>query len=318
MGLDDLKMKQEAMDFLTWQERFSTEEACLEAIAAHRWRDGFQCPACEHDRAWVCQRRRLRKCRACHHQVSPTAGTLFENTRVPMTKWFAALYLMTADKGGLSAERLRKMIGVCWRTAQRMLDKLRAAMADRDAEYVLKELVEVDDCLIGGKSTGGKRGRGSESKRPVLLAVGSTGQGDATFMKALAVDHVNYAAVAAFGGGIDQDAEVHSDAFQGLSVLATSHQLEARATPSAKVDEWLPLVHRVIANLKRVLIGTFHGVSKEYLQKYLDEFSFRFNRRWWEGELPFRLLEAAVRHAPLPDRIRGGCYAAGTPVVVTS
>ena len=84
-----------------------------------------------------------------------------------MTKWFAAIYLMTTDKGGLSAERMRKMIGVRWRSAQRMLDKLRATMADRDFDYLLTGVVEVDDCMIGGKSRQGQRGRGSENKRPV-------------------------------------------------------------------------------------------------------------------------------------------------------
>ena len=225
-----------------------------------------------------------------------------------MTTWFAAIYLMTTDKGGLSAERLRKMIGVCWRSAQRMLDKLRAAMADRDADYTLRELVEVDDSFVGGRNTGGKRGRGSETKRPVLLAVGTTTEGQATFMKAQVVDHVDHDTVSNFGRGIDGDAEIHADGFMGLTVLADSHRLEARNTPKAKVDEWLPLVHRVIANLKRFLIGTFHGISNAYLQKYLDEFVFRFNRRWWEIQLPFRLLEAAACHTPLPDRIRGRCY----------
>ena len=296
------------MDFLAWQERFGTETACLEAIARHRWRDGFHCPACAHDRAWVLQRRCLHTCRQCHRQTSPTAGTIFENTRLPMTKWFAAMYLMTADKGGLSAERLRKMIGVTWRSAQRMLDQLRAAMADRDADHTLVELVELDDCLVGGRHTGGKRGRGSESKQPVLLAVGTTTDGRATFMKAQAVDHVDRATVSRFATGIDTTAEVRTDGFTGLTVLADSHELQARVTPNAKVDEWLPMVHRVIANLKRFLMGTFHGVSNPYLQKYLDEFVFRFNRRWWEPQLPFRLLEAAANHMPLPDHTRGQCY----------
>ena len=303
-----LIVKQPPMDFPAWLERFGTESACLEAIAQHRWREGFRCPACGHDRAWILRRRCLHTCRQCGRQTSPTAGTIFENTRLPMTRWFAAIYLMTADKGGLSAERLRKMIGVTWRSAQRMLDKLRAAMADRDADYTLVELVESDDCLVGGRHAGGKRGRGSESKRPVLPAVGTTADGRATFMKAQAVHHVDHEAVSHFGTGIDAASEIRTDGFRGLNVLADSHHLEARVTPNAKVDEWLPLVHRVIANWKRFLMGTFHGVSNPYLQKYLDEFVFRFNRRWWEPQLPFRLLEAAAIHAPLPDHTRGRCY----------
>ena len=164
-------MQQETTDFSTWQSRFSTDKACLEAIAAHRWREGFQCPACGHGRAWVLDRRCIRQCHRCSHQTSPTSGTLFENTRLPMTKWFTAIYLMTTDKGGLSAERLRKIIGVCWRSAQRMLDKLQATMAGRDFNYLLAGRAEVDDGMVGGKSRQGQRKRGFENKRPVLMAV---------------------------------------------------------------------------------------------------------------------------------------------------
>ena len=141
---------------------------------------------------------------------------MFENTRLPMTKWFAAIYLMTTDKGELSAERLCKMIGGCWRSAQRMLDKLRAAMADRDCNYLLTECVEVDDCLVGGQTRQGIRGRNSEGKRPVLVAV-----------------------------------SVRADGFRGLSILGVTHRLEARSTPPEVVETWLPMVHRVISNLKR-------------------------------------------------------------------
>ena len=140
------------MNFSTWQARFGTDEACLEAIAAHRWRNGFRCPACDHEQAWVLDRRCIRQCRKCGYQTSPTAGTLFENTRLPMTKWFTAIYLMTVDQDGPSAEQLRKMIGVCWRSAQRMLDKLRAAMGDRDFDYLLTGRVEMDDRMVGGKT----------------------------------------------------------------------------------------------------------------------------------------------------------------------
>ena len=131
-------------------------------------------------------------------------------------------------------------------------------------------------------------------------------------MKVRAVDHVDHASVSGlrWAGSIPM-AAIHADGFPGLSVLGSSHHLEARATAGSEGGtSGLPLVHRVIANLKRFLMGTFHGVSNGYLQKYLDEFAFRFHRRWWEPELPFRLLEAAVCHPPLPDKIRGKCYLA--------
>ena len=181
--------------FLAWTKQFGTERDCLEAVAKIRWPEGFRCPRCEHDRAYVMTRHCIRRCRRCDYQASPTVGTLFENTRLPLHKWFAAIYLMSADKGGISAERLRKMIGVTWRTAQLMLDKLRRAMANQDRQYVLgltmNACVELDDAFVGGHTQGGKRGRGADGKRPVLVAVEHRDNERAGFLTMEAVDRVN-------------------------------------------------------------------------------------------------------------------------------
>lgn len=295
-------MQQSPTDFLEWTRKFATEEACLEELARRKWPAGFICPRCGHDRAHVLERRHLRQCAACRHQSSATVGTVFEHTKLPLAKWFAAMYLAAADKGGISALRLSKMIGVSWPTAQSMLRKLRRAMGDRDRAYWLSGLVEADDALVGGKRSG-KRGRGAEGKRPVLFAVERKGD-RAGFLAAQAVDGVTHEQVAAFSRRLGDGLTIRSDAYSGLSVLARDHDHEPRPTPPEKADEWLPLVHLVISNFKRFLIGTFHGVSGKRLQEYLDEFVFRFNRRFWEDQLPDRLVEAAVTHVPVP--FRGG------------
>ena len=144
-------MQQQSYSFLAWCEHFSTRQACFEELKRHRWPNGFVCPRCAHDQAYVLSRHTLHQCRQCKHQTSVTAGTLFENTKLPLPKWFAAIDLMTADKGGISATRLAQMIGVTWRSAQLMLRKLRTAMGDRDQAYLPRDLVEIDDALIGGK-----------------------------------------------------------------------------------------------------------------------------------------------------------------------
>lgn len=163
-------MQQAPMSYFEWMEHFGTQQACLEEIARHRWPEGFLCPRCGHDEAYLLTRGALRQCARCRHQVSVTAGTVFHRTHVPLPKWFAAIHRMSSDKGGVSAPRLAKLLGVSWRTAQRMLRVLRRAMRDRDRSYWLLGLVEVDDARVGGRRRD-TRGRGAKGKRFVLLAV---------------------------------------------------------------------------------------------------------------------------------------------------
>ena len=294
-------MQQLPTNFIDWQKKFARETACIRELERHRWPNGFICPRCGHDQAYRLKYRHLHECKACRRQTSVTAGTVFEHTKLPLTKWFAAIFLMSADKGGISAMRLSKLIGVSWPTAHAMLRKLRQAMGNRDRAYWLDGIVEVDDAYVGGRRAG-KRGRGAEGKTTVLFAVQKRGKG-AGFMAAQALDQLNQQRVRQFAERIVPDAEVRSDAFSALKALAQRHHHEARVTPPEKVDEWLPTVHLVISNLKRYLLGTYHGVSRAYLQEYIDEFVFRFNRRNWEPQLPRRLIQAAVNHVPVPIRL---------------
>lgn len=132
-------MQAPTTSFYDWQQRFATEQACLDAIATQRWPEGFRCPHCGHDHGWLYAARHRYECALCYRQTYITSGTAFHSSRVPLTKWFWTLYLISADKGGLSALRLSKIIGVQWRTAYNMLRTLRAAMAERDSLYRLTE-----------------------------------------------------------------------------------------------------------------------------------------------------------------------------------
>ena len=294
-------MQQLPTNFIEWQKKFARERTCIRELERHRWPNGFICPNCSHDQAYRLKHRHLHECKACKRQTSATAGTIFEHTKLPLTKWFAAIFLMSVDKGGISAMRLSKLIGVSWPTAHAMLRKLRQAMGDRDRAYWLDGIVEVDDAYVGGRKAG-KRGRGAEGKTVVLLAVEKRGEG-AGYLAAQAVNQFNQKRVRQFAERIAPDAQIRSDAFSALKGLADHHLHDARVTPAEKVDQWLPTVHIVIANLKRYLLGTYHGVSRTYLQEYIDEFVFRFNRRSWESQLPRRLIQAAVDHVPVPIRL---------------
>lgn len=292
-------MKMPKISLLEWQKHYGTEVACAATLAKYRWPQGFICPRCGHDSAWFITTRKVYQCCQCAHQVSVTAGTLFHSTNLPLVKWFWAIYLVASDKGGISALRLSKHLGVSWPTARSMLKKIRTAMVHRDSLYrLVDELIELDDTYVGGKKPG-KRGRGAKGKKSILVAVEHKAE-TAGFVAMKAVQSVSGKEIKSFlERHLSPGQHVRTDAFLAMNIVEENHQHEKKITPPKEVSTWLPLVHIVIGNMKTFLNGTFHGVTHKYLQEYLDEFCYRFNRRFWEPELPLRLLNACLSHAPV-------------------
>lgn len=257
-------MKATEANLLDWQERYGTEEACAQALAQQRWPEGFRCPRCGHDHGYAIAMRHSYECSRCHYQASLTAGTLFHSTNLPLTQWFWAIYLAASDKGGISAMRLSKQIGVSWITASRMLRKIRIAMGHRDSLYRLHEMIEFDDAMVDGRRNG-KRGRGAEGKSPVLVAVENR-DACAGFIAMQQVPAVTRETVAEFvQRHLPPGQLVRSDALASLTEIGKTPHHAARVTPPDKAGEWLPWVHIAISNLKAFLLGTYHGVSSKYL-----------------------------------------------------
>jgi hypothetical protein len=232
-----------------------------------------------------------------------TAGTVFHSTNLPLVKWFWAIYWVSSDKGGISALRLSKLIEVSWPTAFCLLRKLRIAMGHRDRLYRLNHrVIELDDALVGGHRPG-KRGRGAEGKTAILVACEDHGE-RAGFIAMDVVARVDKANVSAFSDRrLHPGRTVLTDAWPALRALADTQEHVPEFTPPHLANAWLPWVHIAISNLKRFLLGTYHGVSPIYLQEYANEFCYRFNRRRWEPEIPNRLLRLCTEHAPIRLRI---------------
>ncbi len=291
-------MQTEVTSFWEWQQLYSDEKSCLQALIKLRWPDGFKCRHCDHEKGWLLQDRHVYECAGCHRHTSITAGTVFHNTKLPLVKWFWCIYWMSVDKGSISALRLTKLIGVSWITAQRMLRKLRVAMGDQNRLYRLEGIVELDDAYLGGKRPG-KRGRGADGKTAILVAC-EHNDGKPGFVAMKAVRRVDQDSVKAFAEeAIAPEQTLHTDAFAALKVLAEGHCHVAKVTPPELVDEWLPWVHIVISNFKSYVLGTYHGISGRYVQEYLDEFCYRLNRRFWEDQIPNRLLKLCATHPPV-------------------
>lgn len=292
-------MIQPELSLLEFKKRFGTERACQNALEKMRWPNGFICPKCDRTKASRIKTRRLLQCSKCHYQVSLTSGTIFHKTRTPLQKWFWAIYLASQDKGGVSAMRLSKQLELGYKTAWAMLHKIRKAMSERDSGYTLSGSIELDDAFFGGAAKG-RRGRGAANKTTVLVMVESRDE-HAGFITMQTVESMEKSLVEKLvKKHIAPAQRIRTDAYKSYYGLTEmGHRHDGTPVPSKKASEDLPWVHIAISNAKRFLLGTYHGVSHKHLQRYLDEFCYRFNRRAWEKQITLRLLTACVSATPI-------------------
>lgn len=285
------------MDF---QERFATEAACLDYLAASRWPEGFVCPACGGRRAWVLERRHLWECGECRVQTSVTAGTVMHGTRTPLRVWFWAAYLVATHHPGISAKQLQRQLGLSrYETAWLILQKLRRAMVAPERE-LLKEEVEVDEFFLGGLEEGRRGGRQHGEKALCGVAVEVRGAGSGRLRLATLEDASGSSLQAFAKATTAKGAIVHTDGwrgYDGLAGLGYRHYRRPKAS-AGPGEQLLPRAHRAISNLKAWMHGTHRGVSDEHLPAYLDEFVFRHNRRRNPMAAFQTLLGLGSRHPP--------------------
>ena len=288
-------------EFVEW---FPDEESCIAYLEKLRWPNGFICPACNFvSEPWHQTRGRL-VCPRCRHQTSATRGTIFDKTRTPFTTWFETAWHMTTAKNGLSAKTLQRTLGTSYRTAWKMLHRYRIAMVRSEREQ-LSGIVEIDESLVGGVDHGGKRGRGAD-KAIVVIAVEIK---DPMGFGRVRMRHIPDASgdklVPFVCDVVTSGATVQTDGWSGYVNLQQNGYVHQRKILSSNDDPAhvsMPGVHRIASLLKRWILGTHQGsVSVEHLQSYLEEFTFRFNRRTSRSRgLVFRrLLEQAVITGPI-------------------
>ncbi len=300
-------MEEYPRTLLEFEEWFATESACREYLRRIRWRDGFRCPRCQQEAAWGTGRG-LYHCRNCGLQTSVTAGTIFQDTSKPLRVWFRALWHVTNQKSGVSALGLQRALGLgSYRTAWTWLHKLRRAMV-RPGRDRLGGAVEVDETYVGGERPG-KRGRGAAGKALVLVAA----EVDGSRLGRIRLRQVADGSAASLTPAVEEmvapGSTILTDQWGGYNRLVDRGYLHEVIRREAVVgDNALPRVHRVASLLKRWLLGTHQGaVRASHLDYYLDEFTFRFNRRTSRsrGKLFFRLVEQAVAVDPVPNRQLG-------------
>jgi transposase-like protein len=285
---------------LELERRFVSEQACRQYLFALRWVEGFVCPRCGGKAAWPMSRG-LWLCADCRHQASVTAGTVFQDSHLPLTTWFRAMWHVTSQKNGVSALGLQRALGLgSYKTAWAVLHKLRRAMV-RPGRDRLHGTVEVDETYWGSEEQG-VIGRLTYEKALIVVAAEEDGRGIGRIRLRRIPDLTQASLHGFIAQAIEPGSTVRTDglrAYLGLEGYTHDRRVQRRQPQG---EHLLPRVHRVVSLLKRWLLGTHQGaIGQEHLDYYLDEFTFRFNRRKSasRGKLFYRLVQQAVQVDPV-------------------
>lgn len=266
------------MDMMELMERFGTEEKCRAILEELRWNDGIRCPRCNGVKISRLHEREQFDCDTCRYQFSVTSGTIWHDTHLPLRKWFIAIYLTVESKKGMSANQMKRVLGVSYKTAWYLCHRIRAAMTELDPTP-LNGTVEVDETYIGGKRHG-KRGRGAAGK---ALVVGVIQRGGKIRLKV--IDTASKKVLHKFiKEHTAPDTEViitdELPAYRGLNDEDTRHEvIKHIAKEYVRGDIHTNGIENVWSLLKRSVTGTYHKLSVKHLDAYLDELEWRFNNR---------------------------------------
>ena len=287
---------------------YGTEAQCTKALFDWRWPTGFCCPACHSPRYCELNTRHLYQCNHCHHQTSLTSGTLFEYTKLPLTTWFLAIYLITQAKTGISALALKRELGVSYNTAWLVKHKIMQAMKERDDSQPLTGTIQLDDVYWGGERHGGKRGRGSKNKTPFVAAVSLDENNHPHRMSLNVVNGFRSEDIERWAKNhLTPESHVVSDGlacFTSVLKIASTHTAitTGGGFTSMQLEEFT-WVNTMIGNVKNALKGTYHAINHAHLPRYLAEFCYRFNRRFHLEDMLSRFAYIALRTPPMPLRL---------------
>jgi transposase-like protein len=288
---------------IEFAKRFDNEEACHKYLFTIRWPYGFKCPQCGNSTAWPTRRHEYR-CSECNRQTSITSGTIFHRTRKPLQLWFQLMWSITSQKYGANALGVQRVLGLgSYHTAWEWLHKLRRAMV-RPGREKLSGVVEVDETYVGGQKSG-KRGRGAEGKALVMIAVEDKNElGFGRIRLGRVEDASSYSLTRFIEDNVEAGSTVRTDGWNGYNSLSEKgYEHVVQAEMGDVGEEMLPLAHRIASLMKRWLMGTYQGaVREQHLDYYLDEYTFRFNRRTSasRGKLFYRLVQQAMLVDPVP------------------
>ena len=289
------------MNLIEFIERFPNEEKCKEYLADIKWKDGFRCSKCDHDRYWVNKNNAFVKvCKNCRHIESVTANTLFHKVKFDLRKAFLIIFEMSATSKSCSALAMAEKYGINRKTSWLFMHKVRKAMAS-SSQFPLTGSCEVDEALFGGKSSG-KRGRGALKKKKVSVLIEKAKKGGISRAYAMSIpDFSTKSLRAIFERHIEKSAQIiNTDKWRGYSSLGQEWNIvQTKSNPGENFN----LIHRFIQQLKGWIRGIHHHASARHIQGYLDEYCFRFNRHGSKDTRFNNLINRMVRHRPVNYRL---------------
>jgi ISXO2-like transposase domain/Transposase zinc-ribbon domain len=308
--MDAKRKPYHSLSLMEFQVRFPNENTCWAYLSKLRWSEKRICPACSQERWSLVKTRKLFECLHCGKQVSATSGTIFHKSRVPLRKWFWAIYFVATSKKGISALHLQRQLDLgSYRTAWLMMHKIRQAMIEREELYTLSGTVQMDEFGVGGKKSReklrklGENASPFKNKIPFLMAVEEFDHGGPRFIRTEALNDITGDEIVPViekrvqkGSTLKSDgASVYRQAarLHGYGIEQSSYSQEPQAT--LKHLKWTNLL---ISNFKRYLLGTYHYTGKRYAKAYGAEFAYRFNRRNWPDQAFDRLLFACAQAGP--------------------
>lgn len=283
-------LKEQEINLVSLIDRYHSEESCRARMEELRWPEGVDCPRCDSKSIARMEDRHQYQCRSCRYQFSVTAGTIFHDTHLPLWKWFLAVYLIVESKKGISANQLKRTIGVSYKTAWYLSHRIRAALKEVDAQ-LLKGIVEVDETFVGGKMEG--QGRGYKGNKTVVVGAMQRG-GNICLQVVRGTDRETLHGFIRENTAGSTEA-IYTDewpAYRGIADHDTKHEaVKHRDKEWARGEVHTNSIENVWSLLKRSIVGSYHQVSAKHLDAYLDELEFRFNNR----ENPYMFRDALCK-----------------------
>lgn len=303
------------MRLIDFNKHYADEESCRIAFKEYREQEGVVCKKCGNTSHYWKKKREQWECKKCSHRTTLKSGTVMQSSKLPFQHWFIAMHLITSTKKSFSAKEVQRQIGhKRYEPIWAMMHKLRCVMGLRDDRYELKDEVELDEgffetvSITRDKTEPLKRGRGSQRQTTVLVSVESkpaeqypeikkySTKKQVKFLKMKVIDSLKMDAITeSVNNMVEKGSIIVSDASTSYNGLHEDYQLKSKVIPKKEINIVLPWVHKAISNAKRLFLDVHHRIDDDFLQSYLNEFCFKFNRRYFDNQFD-RLLVAAVSY----------------------